>query len=126
MVRQFVLFCNRKLFELDRNEKLERENRVLANMNIGKIITLIALLLIAFTDHKAPQESTTKSQNYSNKSKIKRTKCRINHYANCVATFNLVLSGNIELNPRPGSNARINTPKCSLCNKGVGTTRKRL
>ena len=90
-------------------------------MNIGKIITSIALLLTAFTDHKAPQESTTKSQNYT---KIKRTKSRINYYANWVATFNLTLSGVIELNPGPGSNARSNTPKCSSCSKGVGTTRK--
>ena len=95
-------------------------------MNISKIITLIALLLTIFTDHKAPQESTTKSRNYSNKSKIKRTKSRKNYYANCVATFNLALSRDIEFNPGPGSNARNNTPKCFLCNKGVGTTRKRL
>ena len=95
-------------------------------MNISKIITLIALLLTIFTDHKAPQESTTKSRNYSNKSKIKRTKSRINYYAKWVATFNLTLSGDIELNPGPSSNARNNTPKCSLCNKGVATTRKRL
>ena len=92
-------------------------------MNIGKIINLIALLL---TDHKAQQESTTKSRNNSNKSKIKRTKSRINYYANCAATFNLALSGDIELYPGPGSNVRNNTPKCSLCKKGVGTTRKRL
>ena len=98
-------------------------------MNIGKIITLIALLLTAFTDHKAPRESTTKNQkgiNYSNKSKIKRTKSRISYSANCVATFNLTLSGDIELNPVPDSNARNKYQKCFLCNKGVGTTRKRL
>ena len=40
-------------------------------MNIGKIITLIALLLTAFTDHKVPQDSTAKSQNYSKKPKEK-------------------------------------------------------
>ena len=65
-LRQFELYCNGKIFWLDGNGKLERRNRALANMNIGKIITLIALLLTAFTDHKAPQESTNKSRNYSN------------------------------------------------------------
>ena len=95
-------------------------------MIIGKIITLIALLLTTFADHKAPQENTTKSRNYSNKSKIKRTKSRINYYANCVAPCNLALPGDIELNPGPGSNAYNNTTKCSLCNKGICTTRKRL
>ena len=118
--------ANRKLFGLDRNEKLERGNRVFANMNTGKIITLIALLLTAFTDHKAHQESTTNSRNYGHKSKIKRAKSRIIYYANCVGTIYLALSGDIELNPGPGSNTRNNTPKCSLCNKGVGTTRKHL
>ena len=38
----------------------------------------------------------------------------------------MALSGDIELNPGPGSNARNKTPKCSLCDKGVGTTRKHL
>ena len=97
-----------------------------ANVNIGKIINLIALLLTALTDHKAPQESTTKSWNYSNKSKIKRTKSRLNYYANYVATFNLALSGDTEINPGPGANACNNAPKCSLCNKGVSKTRKHL
>ena len=88
----------------------------------------IALLLTAFNDHKLPQESTTKSRNYSNESKIKRTKSRIDYYATTihttVATFNFALSDEIEFGPEPGSNARNNTPKCSLCNKGVRTTRK--
>ena len=95
-------------------------------MNIGNIIALIALLLTIFTDHKALQESTTKSRNYSNKSKIKRAKSKINYHANCVTTFNLALSGDIELDSGPGSNARNNTAKCSLCKKVVGTTRKRI
>ena len=38
----------------------------------------------------------------------------------------MALLSDTELNLRPGSNARNNTPKCSLCNKGVGTARKRL
>ena len=36
----------------------------------------------------------------------------------------MALSGDIELNLGPGSSARSNTLKCSLCKKGVGTTRK--
>ena len=99
---------------------------MLVNMNTGKIISLIALLLTAFNDHKAPQESTTKSWNYSNKSKVKRRKSRIKYYATCFVTLNLALSGDIELNPGPGSYACNNTPTFSLYNKGVGTTRKRL
>ena len=70
------------------------------------------------------------------KTKIKRSKSRIGYYANSCATFQLVLSGDIELNPGPGSNARTNSKKitrskqkpspCTVCWKGVGTNRKRL
>ena len=35
-------------------------------------------------------------------SKIKRAKARINYYNNSVATFNIILSDNIEQNPGPG------------------------
>ena len=67
---QLGLYCKGKLFGLDRNGKLDRANQAFANMNIGKIITLIALLLTAFSDHRAPQKSIPKSQNYSSKLKI--------------------------------------------------------
>ena len=50
----------------------------------------------------------------------------MNYYANFVATFNLTLSGDIELNPGPSLNAPNNSPKYSLCKKGVATTRKSL
>jgi len=36
-----------------------------------------------------------------------------------IQNFNLILSGDIEQNPGP-------SPKCTECNKGVGTNRKRL
>ena len=38
----------------------------------------------------------------------------------------MALSGDIKLNPVPARNVRNNTPKCSLCKKEVGTTRKLL
>ena len=43
-----------------------------------------------------------------------------------VLLLNLALSDNIERNRGPDSCACNNTPKCSLCNKGVGTDKKRL
>ena len=43
-----------------------------------------------------------------------------------VLLLNLALSDNIERNRGPDSCACNNTPKCSLCNKGVGTAKKRL
>ena len=38
----------------------------------------------------------------------------------------MVVIVNMNIDQEYGSNARNNTPKCSLCNKRVGTTRKRL
>ena len=73
-----------------------------------------------------PKIVPTKTRITAVNKKIKRKKSRINCYANCVATFNLALSGDIELNPGPGSNPRNSTSKCSFCNKGVGTNRKGL
>ena len=90
------------------------------------IITLIALFLTTTYDNEVSQENTITHKNSNTERKIKRSKCRVNYYANCVATFNLILCGDIELNPGPGLRSRNNTPKCSVCNKGVGTNRKRL
>ena len=84
------------------------------------------MLLTAFNNQKATQEITTKSWNYSNKSTIKRIQSRINYYtAICVTPFNLALSSDIELT-QEDLVARNNTPKSSLCNKGVDTNRKSL
>ena len=55
-------------------------------------------------------------------SKIKRAKARINYYNNSVATFNIILSGDIEQNPGPG----LPKPKCPRCDKTVRCNQKRL
>ena len=41
-------------------------------------------------------------------------------------SYNLILSGDVELNPGPRSNVKNNAAKCSICNKAVGTNRKRV
>ena len=55
-------------------------------------------------------------------SKIKRAKARVNYYNNSVATFNIILFGDIEQNPGPG----LPKPKCPKCDKTVGCNQKRL
>ena len=42
------------------------------------------------------------------KKKIKRTKGSVQYYSNYIATYKLILSGDIELNPGPG----LRKPKC--------------
>ena len=58
------------------------------------------------------------------KNKIKRAKSRIVYCSNTVATYNVILRGDIETNPGPGLRSRNKTPKCTVCWKGVGANRK--
>lgn len=58
--------------------------------------------------------------------KIKEKKCRGNYCANCVTSYNLILVDGIELSPEPGSRIKANLAKCNLCDKSVGTNRKRI
>ena len=46
------------------------------------------------------------------------------YYGNSVASYNLILSGDMGLNPRPGSYVKNNAAKCSVCNKAFGANRK--
>ena len=55
-------------------------------------------------------------------SKIKRAKTRIIYYNNSIATFNIILSGDIEQNPGPG----LPKPKCPKCDKTVRCNQKYL
>ena len=41
-------------------------------------------------------------------------------------SYNLILSGDVELNLGPRSSVKNNAAKCSICNKAVGTNRKRV
>ena len=52
--------------------------------------------------------------------KIKRAKSRIPYYANSIATTNIILCGDIEINPGPTA------PKCSTCNKTIRSNSKKV
>ena len=56
------------------------------------------------------------------KNKIKRDKSRVNYCANRIATFNLILAGDIELNPGPALHPKPKVPECKVCDKAVGTS----
>ena len=86
------------------------------------LTTLIALSLSVRTlpiDRSVIAHNQTYNGCKPFKTRIKRMKSRVCYYANSDATFNIVLSGDIESNPGPA-------PKCTECDKGVGTNRKRL
>ena len=87
---------------------------------------LIAVISISSVITDIPQESIATSKYRCKKSEIERSKCPINYYANSVASYNLILSGDVELNVGPGSCVKNNAAKCSICNKAVCTNRKRV
>ena len=64
----------------------------------------------------------TKERNLQRHNKTKRSKLPITYYANTSATFNLILSSDIEINPGPGFSAQ----KCTVYGKVVKTNNKRL
>ena len=68
---------------------------------------LIAVINISSVINDIPQDSIVTSKHRRKKSGIKRSKCPINYYANFVASCNLILSGDVELNPGPGSVSKI-------------------
>ena len=57
---------------------------------------------------------------------IKRSKCLANYYANSIPSYNLILSGDVELKPGPVSRVKNYASKCRICNQAVGTSRKRV
>ena len=84
------------------------------------------LILIAFVIITGPLEGTPPENKLqyqilrSNKHKIKRSKGRVNYYANTVATRSLILCGDRETNPGPGFS------KCNICNKNVNKNHRRI
>ena len=94
-----------------------------------EIVFLLLLLItktlsfenLLITDELEPQYRSLRSL----KNKIKRAKSRIVYYSNTVATYNVILSADIETNPGPGLRSRNKIPKCTVCWKGVGANRKR-
>ena len=70
--------------------------------------SLIAVISILPVINDIPQDSILISNNRCKKSEIKRSECLLNYYANSVASYNLILSGDVELNPGPGSRVKNN------------------
>ena len=56
------------------------------------------------------------------KKKIRTRKCSVQYYSNCIATYRIIWSGDIETNPGPG----LSKPKCQVCDKTVRCNQKRL
>ena len=97
-------------------------------MNIEIVFLLLLIITKALrfeglliTDEFEPQYRSWRPL----KNKIKRAESRIVYYSNTVATYNVILSGDIETNPGPGLRSRSKIPKCTVCWKGVGANRKR-
>ena len=93
-----------------------------------KIVFLLLLIItktlsfedLLITDELEPQYRSLRSL----KNKIKITKGRIVYYSNTVATYNVILSVDIETNPGPGLRSCNKISKCTVCWKGVGVIRE--
>lgn len=86
-------------------------------------LTVIILQQLSTLSHNTTRDKTvvTKRQQLKINGKIKRTKSRVQYYANSTASFNIILSGDVEKNPGP-----VLSPKCTVCNKTVNNNHKRL
>ena len=76
------------------------------------LLFLIAMIRISSVINDISQVSIVTSKHDSKKSGIKRSKCPI--ITEIVASYNLILSGDVGLNPRPGSYVKNNAAKCSV------------
>ena len=84
---------------------------------ITKTLSFEDLLI---TDELEPQYRSLRPL----KNKIKRAKSRIVYYSYAAATYNVILSGDIETNLGPGLRSHNKIPKCTVCWKGVEVNRK--
>lgn len=84
---------------------------------------ILTTFVISSSDQQVHYETSLPSLPKNTQARhLKRGKSRVLYYSNCSATFNLILDGDIEVNPGPGFVA----PKCSTCSKVVRCNQKRL
>ena len=87
------------------------------------IIILIALFQTITDIRDVSQDNILKLKNYLKKNKTKRGKSPV-YYAKHIATYNLILAGDMVLNPGPGLHPEPKASKCNVCDKAVGANRK--
>ena len=98
-----------------------------SQMNFSLMIIVLIALFQTITDIKdVSQDSILKWNNHLKKNKIKRGESRVNYYANHIATYNLILAGDIELNPGPVSHPTLKASKRNAYGKAFGTNRKQI
>ena len=96
-------------------------------MNFSLLIIVLVPLFQTITDIKdVSQDRILRWKNQLRKSKIKLGNSRVNYYANHITTYDLILAGDIEHNPGPGLRTKPKASKCNVCDKAVGTDRKRV
>ena len=81
---------------------------------ILSLLLLIAVITLSSVTNDIPQESIATSKHHCKKCKIKRGKCPIKYSANSVGSYNLILYGDVEMNPGPDSYAKDITLKCRI------------
>ena len=87
------------------------------------LILFSSILITVVKASTASQDISMPSKRLVNlKKHIKRTKSSVQYYSNCIATYRIILSGDIETNPGPG----LRQPKFQDCDKIVRYNQKRI
>ena len=87
------------------------------------MLFLSILIPVVKTSSTASQDISMQSKCLVNqKKKTKRTKSSVQYNSNYIATYRIILSGDIEINPGP----RLRKPKSQGCDKTVRCNKKRL
>lgn len=96
-----------------------------AKLKIVLILALFASTNLKLKDVKPFNDTIGSTQRV--RPRIKRERCRVPYYANTTATFNIILSGDIEINPGPIRRPKKTTATpCTKCNKTIRCNQKSL
>ena len=87
------------------------------------ILFLSILITMVKTTSIASQDISIKSNCLVNeRKKIKITKSSVQYYSSYIATYRIILSGDIETNLGPS----LSKPKCQVCDNAVRCNQQRL
>ena len=98
MRKSKICFCRFDYFFLTSNNN---RNRLFKMWKFFTCLSIILTISLITGTHETLLKCKEPVRRF-HASKIKRAKARINYYNNSVATFNIILSGDIEQNPGPG------------------------
>ena len=104
-------------------KKLHQASYTALNRNHTSMLLKLTFLIVTLQIDLNYGYRYCKSFNINTKSssKVKRCKAPVLYYTNSVKSFNIILSGDIDKNPEPGSHP----VKCDTCEKTIRSNSKK-